>query len=109
MKRHGAGETAPGLGIRAGEPHSPVAALSLPTRYGEGGLPRCSPGGGYRGWGPNFRARDVSGEARHGVGLRLRGSSAPLPVGGLQRSGPAGLCADRGKEHRGAVLHLPAV
>lgn len=39
----------------------------------------------------------------------VAGLSPPLPSGGLQRSGPAGPGSDRGKEHRGAVLHVPAL
>lgn len=56
----------------------------------------AAPGAGVAGaGGESFRARDVSGEARHGAGLRLRGSSAPL----LAHRGPAAL-RPRGAVHR---------
>lgn len=49
----------------------------------------------------------MGGKARRGAGAA--GRSPPLPTGGLQLSGPAGPGTDRGKEHQGAVLHVPAM
>lgn len=101
MGRNGAGR-APGPGIRARERRfacqhcssrggaGRVAYLAAPWAGAEGRVSGLGTLGGRQG--------------------RARGwGCGALPAGGLQRSGSAGPGTDRGKEHRGAFWHVPAV